>query len=319
MPFDPHAAGIVERVDTIFLAILALCVLFLVGITATMVYFVIRYARKRNPVGEDIEGHAWLEVTWTVIPLALFMGMFYFGWTNFEYMRNPPRDAMVVLGTGRQWAWSFKYPSGRITDELYVALGEPVRVEVRSLDVIHGFYIPAFRVKVDAVPGKNNFLWFTPEAPGTFDIQCTVICGVNHSFMLSKVHVLSVPEFKKWYFADENAPPPGKEPAAAKEAAGGAPGLASARAVLDSNLCLSCHSVDGTPMVGPTFKGLYGAKRLVVARGRTTEVVADDAYLRRAILDPAAEIVKGYPAAMDPAALTDREIEDVIAYLKTLR
>jgi cytochrome c oxidase subunit 2 len=318
VPFLSQTAGITERVDSVFLFMLAVSVAFLLGITGLMIYFVIRYSRKRNPQGEDIEGNAWLEVTWTVIPLVLFMGMFYFGWTNFEYMRNPPRDAMVIEATGRQWAWSFKYPSGRITDELFVALGEPVRIEVRSLDVIHGFYIPAFRVKADVVPGKNNYLWFRPEALGTFDIQCTVICGVDHSYMLSKVHVLSVPEFKKWYFADENAPAAGRSPAPAgkpEAAAGVSPGLA----VLESKHCLSCHSVDGKPMVGPTFKGLFGAKRLVVAGGRDKEAVADGAYLRRSILDPSAEIVKGYPPAMEAVPLTDREVEDVIAYLRNLK
>ncbi len=318
MPFYPHATGIAERVDTIFVAILILCVLFLIGITGVTIYFLFRYSRKRSPRGEDIEGNFWIETAWTVIPLALFMGMFYFGWTNFEYMRNPPRNAMVVEATGRQWAWSFKYPNGRVASELYLAVGEPVRVEVRSLDVIHGFYIPAFRVKQDAVPGKDNYLWFAPEKLGTFDIQCTVICGVNHSFMLSKVHVLSVPDFKAWYFADPIAPPPGKAPAPV----GGRAALAAeppALAVLDSNRCLACHSTDGRPMVGPTFKGLYGSTRLVVADGRAREVVADDAYLRRAIREPSAEIVKGYPTAMEPSALTDRQVEDVIAYLKTLR
>jgi cytochrome c oxidase subunit 2 len=307
-----QTAGITERVDSVFLFILAISVLFLIGITGLMIYFVIRYSRKRHPVGVDIEGNAWLEVTWTLVPLVLFLGMFYFGWTNFEYMRNPPRDAMVVEGTGRQWAWSFKYPNGRVADELYVALGEPVKVEVRSVDVIHGFYVPAFRVKADAVPGKTNFVWFRPETLGTFDIQCTVICGVDHSYMLSKVHVLSVPDFKKWYFADENAPAEAAAPAPAA-------GTPSALALMEEKECLTCHSVDGTPMVGPTFKGLYGSKQVVVSGDRAREIVADDAYLRRAILDPSAEIVKGYPPSMEVAPLADRELEDVLAYLRTLK
>ncbi len=336
MPFFTQSASTTARVDTVFLFILALSVLFLVGITSTNIYFLIRYNRKRHPRGEDIEENVALETAWTLIPLALFLGMFYFGWTNFEFMRTPPRDAMVIEGTARQWAWSFKYPNGRVTSEAFVALGKPFKFEMRSLDVIHGFYLPAFRVKTDVVPGKDNYLWFTPDRLGTFDIECTVICGVNHSYMLSKIHVLSEDDFRRWYFADENAPSAGaavtvaaservaetatagsgaRTSSGATAATGTAPGLA----VLNAKSCLACHSIDGKPMVGPTFKGLYGKTETVVAEGKEKEVVVDDAYLRRAIQDPGTVLVKGYPPSMPPIPLTEQELRDVIAFIKTLR
>jgi len=209
MPFLAQSLSIADRVDSVFLFMFVLCVSFLIFITSVMIYFVIRYSRQRNPNPVDIPGNIWLETAWTAIPLVLFLVMFYYGWTNFEYMRNPPRDAMVVEVTGRQWAWSFKYPNGKQTDEMYVALNRPVKAELHSADVLHGFYIPAFRVKEDVVPGRTNFLWFTPTVLGTFDIQCSVMCGAHHSYMLSKVHVLPEDEFKAWYFKDQDAPDSG--------------------------------------------------------------------------------------------------------------
>jgi len=312
MPFLNPPLSIADRVDSVFLYIFALSVAFLIFITVLMVYFTVRYSRKRNPKPEDIEGNPALEVTWTVIPLLLFLTMFYYGWTNFEYMRNPPRDAMVIEVTGRQWAWSFKYPNGRRTEEMYVALNRPVRVELRSQDVLHGFYISAFRIKQDVVPGKENYTWFTPTLLGTFDIQCTVMCGVHHTYMLSKVHVLSEEDFKAWYFSDENAPKPVKV-AAAPAAAG--PGFA----VLQEKNCIACHSVDGSEKVGVTFKGLFGKKETVVAEGQRQEVSVDEVYLAKAIREPSTHAVEGYPPNMPPISLTEEEIGQVVAYVKALK
>jgi cytochrome c oxidase subunit 2 len=204
----PQASTFATRADQIFLVVFLLSLGFLVGITAVMVYFVVRYSRKRHPKAEQIEGHTGLEITWTVIPLVLFVAIFYFGWTNYDYGRRAPRDAMVVHVTARQWAWGFEYPNGKQTTKLYAALNRPVKVEVQSLDVVHGFYVPAFRIKVDAVPGRTNVTWFQPTQPGSYDILCTVICGVNHSAMLSTVEVVAEDAFKAWYFGPEGTPEP---------------------------------------------------------------------------------------------------------------
>jgi cytochrome c oxidase subunit 2 len=283
MPFLTQPFSIAERVDSVFLFIFVVSAAFLVFITLLMVYFVVRYSRARHPTPVDIEGSPWLEVTWTVIPLVLFMLMFYYGWTNFKYMRNPPRDAMVVETTGRQFAWSFKYPNGKQADELYVALNRPVKLELHSQDVLHGFYIPAFRVKVDVVPGKTNFLWFTPTevAPAVSPVVAR----------------------------------PAAVPSAVSPATIGTAGLA----LLEEKTCLVCHTVDGTQRVGPTFKGLFGRKETVVADGQEVEILVDEAYLRRSIQEPGAEVVKGYPPAMPQLPLTDRELGEVVEYIKTLR
>jgi cytochrome c oxidase subunit 2 len=185
MPIIPQASSAAGRVDSVFLFIVVLSAAFLFFITATMIYFVIKYNRKRHPRGEDIEGNKWLEIAWTTTPTAIFLLMFVFGWTNFSYMREVPRDAMVIDVTGRQWAWSFTYPNGKRTSDLLLAFNKPVKLDLHSLDVIHGFFIPAFRIKEDVVPGKNNYTWFAPTQLGSFDIECTVICGVGHATMLS--------------------------------------------------------------------------------------------------------------------------------------
>jgi cytochrome c oxidase subunit II len=210
MPSFTQASSAAGQVDTVFLFITALCAVFLISITFLILFFVIKYSRKRNPKGVDIEGNTWLEVAWTVIPAVLFLLMFYYGWTNFGYERAVPRDAMIIDVTARQWAYSFSYPNGKKTTELYLALDKPFKMELHSLDVIHGFYIPAFRIKEDVVPGKNNYTWFKPTMVGAFDIECTVICGMGHANMLSKAVVVPVPEFEAWYFGGEDAPLPGR-------------------------------------------------------------------------------------------------------------
>lgn len=317
MPILPQASSAAGRVDAVFFFILVLCVAFLALITTALIYFVIRYNRKRHPKAKDIGGNIWLETTWTVVPLLLFLAMFVYGWTNFSYMRQAPRDAMVIEATGRQWAWSFRYPNGKQSSELILALDRPVKLELRSQDVLHGFFIPAFRIKEDVVPGKDNYTWFSPTQLGSFDIECTVICGVSHANMLAKAVVVPVSEFEGWYFGDDSAPPPWrKEIASSEKTAADHPALA----IMDRRFCLACHSIDGKAMVGPSFKGAYGIPRIVLdADGAERVTTVDDAYLLRAIQDPGAETVKGYPPAMPKAPLPASELHQVVEYIKMLR
>jgi cytochrome c oxidase subunit 2 len=320
VPFFQQASNINDKVDDVFLYIFALSLLFLVGLTATMVYFVVRYSRRRNPQATNIEGHTGLEITWTVIPLVLFLSMFYFGWTNFRYMRQAPRDALVVEVTGRQWSWSFKYPNGRVTPELYLALDRPVKLQLVSVDVVHGFFVPAFRVKEDVVPGKVNEVWFVPKLLGSFDVECTVICGVNHSYMLSKVRIVPEAAFKEWYFGPQEAPLPlpttaTTTPVTAVPAEAKPPAVA----LLEAKGCVACHSLDGSVTVGPTFKGRFGTREVVRCGETEREITIDESYYRRAIQDPQAEIVKGYPPAMPTTPLTEDELRVVVGFLKGLK
>jgi cytochrome c oxidase subunit 2 len=302
-----------HRADMIFLYVLAISVLMLFLITAAMIFFVIRYSRKRHPKAAQIEGNMWLEIIWTAVPLVVFVAIFYFGWTNYEYMANAPSDSMVVKVTGRQWNWSFEYPNQKQSGILYATLGKPMKLEVRSLDVIHGFFIPAFRLKIDAVPGRVNTAWFDPTVQGSYDIECTVICGVDHSSMLSKAVVVPEAEFKRWYFGDENAPPPKPED---PRAAGGPP---SAQAVLARHDCLKCHSTDGSVMVGPSFRGLFGQSQTFVTGGQAMTMRVDEAQLRRSIQAPGAHRVKGYPPVMPATDLDAGELDAVVAFIRSLQ
>ncbi len=306
------AAG---KFDEVFLYISALTIAFLVFITFLMIYFVVRFRRSRQGAAEDIHGHTGLELTWTLVPLALFLTMFYYGWTNYRYLREVPRDAMAIKVTARQWAWSFTYPNGRQTSELYVALGRPIRLDLHSLDVLHGFYVPAFRIKADVVPGKDNYTWFQATELGDFDIECTVMCGVNHSYMLSKVHVIPEADFSAWYFGESTDPPVLGQ----AELVMGTPDAARGARVFKLKGCVSCHSVDGSKLVGPTWKGLYGSKVTVLTDGQEREVTAADDYIKRSIHHPPAELVKGFAPQMPTTELKDRDVDDLVAYIKSLR
>ena len=193
-----------------------------------------------------------------------------------------------------------------------------MKLEVRSLDVIHGFFVPAFRIKVDAVPSHTNTTWFQATRLGSYDIECTVICGVDHSLMLSKVVVVPEDAFKAWYFGGDDAPEPQPVPEPPKpKAVAGA--IHPAVALMDAKGCLTCHSVDGKPMVGPTFKGLFGKQEQVMENGLRRIVKVDETQLRDSIRTPMKDVVYGYPAAMPTVALTPAEVNEIVAYLKTLK
>lgn len=190
---------IVNQVDNVFILIVSISVFFLLLVTIAMIYFVIRYRKKRNPQSSNITGNTTLEVVWTVIPTILVLIIFWYGWAGFKTMRNVPADAMVIKVTGRMWMWSFEYDNKKKSDTtLYVPLGKPIKMEIQSVDVNHSFYIPAFRVKEDAVPGRTNYLWFQPTMLGTYDIMCAEYCGMNHSYMLGKLVVLTPEKFEEW-------------------------------------------------------------------------------------------------------------------------
>jgi cytochrome c oxidase subunit II len=313
-----QASTSAAKSDAVFFFVFGLSVVFLLFITGLMIFFVFHYSRKRHPKAEQIEGNTGLEIVWTVVPLAIFLAIFYYGWTNFEYMRLAPSDAMVVRVTAKQWSWSFEYPNGKQTKVLFAPLNRPMKMEVRSLDMVHGFYVPSFRLKIDAVPSRANTTWFQATQLGSFDIECTVICGVDHSLMLSKVVVVPEEEFKAWYFGGDDAPEPGKALRAA-EAHPALPGEPMGLTVMRAKGCLACHSVDGKPMVGPTLKGHFGQKVEILVNGKVLSETVDEGHLRTALLKPKEEVLKGYPPAMPTIALAPKELAAVISYLKTLK
>jgi cytochrome c oxidase subunit 2 len=191
---------IIQSVDNVFIFIVVVSVFFLLLVTIPMIYFVVRYSAKNHPQSENITGSTTLEVLWTIIPLFLVMIMFFYGWDVFKSMREVPPDAMVVKVTGRMWYWGFEYDNKKKSDTiLYVPVGRPVKMEIHSMDVNHSFYLPDFRVKEDAIPGRTNYLVFNPTEEGTYDIFCAEYCGMNHSYMLGHLVVLSKEKFNEWY------------------------------------------------------------------------------------------------------------------------
>jgi len=190
-----HAAS----VDFVMLYIVGISVILLLGITSVMIYFVFKYNRKKGHAPVDIHGNIWLEIIWIVIPTALVLSMFYFGYTSFREIRDIPANPFIVKVTARMWQFSFEYPNGKKTDTLYVPINTPVKLELRSVDVNHAFWIPAFRIKEDVIGGKTNFLYFTARETGSYDVACAEYCGLKHSAMYTKINVLQDSLFTLWY------------------------------------------------------------------------------------------------------------------------
>jgi len=292
-----------EAIDPIFMFLFGACLLLLIGITAAMVLFVVRYHRSRAPEAtSDNDGNLWLEIVWTVLPTILVMAMFYYGWSGYLSLRNVPVGAMEVTATARMWSWSFSYPNGKTSSKLYVPVGKPVKVNLVSEDVIHGFFLPAFRVKRDVVPGMKNHAWFVASKAGSYDLFCSQYCGTKHSAMISTVEALPEAEYAAWL----------------QEGQGGT-GQLDGKKLAEEKGCLGCHSLDGTPGVGPSFKGIMGRSVLVVTKGVERTITVDDAYLKSSILEPGADLVKGFPPIMPPIPLKEEELAALLEYLKGLK
>jgi cytochrome c oxidase subunit 2 len=305
---ETNASTFVQGVDTAFIVILGISMFFLVGITAAMIYFVIRFNKKRHPKPKDVKDNSKLEIIWTVVPTILVLVMFYYGWIGYTPMRTVPNGAITVKATGMMWAWSFEYENGKQSNTLVVPLGKPVKLELFSPDVLHSLYIPAFRIKEDVVPGIKNMMWFQADKIGEYDIFCAEYCGVRHSYMLSKVIVKPENEYIEWYHqaADTNL---ALEPVGLQ--------------VMKKNACMTCHSLDGSKIVGPSFKALIGRSENVTdAGGNTTTITADENYIKNSIFQPDLQIVEGYKKGMMISykdRINEEEIKEIIKYLETLK
>lgn len=292
------------KVDDIFLFIVGISVFILAIVTIAMVIFLIKFRRNKHPVAENIEGSLPLEILWVAVPTVLVITMFYYGWAGFRVMRAPPEDAMPVKVTGRMWQWHFTYENGMTSNELNVPLNRPVKLIITSEDVLHSLFIPAFRVKEDAVPGMETYLWFLPDSPGTYDLFCTEYCGAGHHSMISRVNVMPQTKFSQWY-----------------ESKAGTVKVTDALTLMEEHGCLACHTTDGTVSVGPSFKGIFGHVTVVITNGRERQITVDEEYLKRSMLEPEADVVKGFDAIMpsQKVVLSDDEINILIDYIKDLK
>lgn len=301
--FPPSASSAATEMDLLYLFITAICVFFTVLVAALVVVFAIKF-RRRHPdeVGADIHGSLALELTWTVIPFVLSMIMFVWGADLFFRLARPPADAMEIFVVGKQWMWKVQHPDGkREINELHVPIGRNVRITLGSEDVIHDFSVPAFRVKMDAVPGKHTTLWFNATKPGTYHLFCAEYCGTKHSGMIGQVIAMEPEAYQTWLTgADAGVPP------------------AQAGEKLFAEFgCATCHKNEGGG-VGPSLAGVSG-HTVALVDGRT--VVADDNYLRESIMAPMAKIVRGFVPAMPTfqGQVNEEQLMQLIAYIKTLK
>lgn len=295
-----------NQVDFTFFIILAFSLLTLIGITFAMLYFVIKYDKKRNPVADNISQNTTLEIIWIVIPTIIALGFFWYGYIGFVNLRTVPSNAMKINVVARMWSWNFKYPNGKKSDELYVPINKPIKLLITSLDVNHSLYIPSFRIKEDAVPGKETYLWFQPDILGAYTIYCSEYCGEGHSKMITKLHVVSSKDFDSWYKSTKEKKTTSLEPT----------GLS----LMKKNGCLTCHSIENDSIIiGPPLNNIFGRKTIILTNGKEKTIIADENYLKKSLIDPKVDVVKGFQAIMPSSSgvLSDNDIKAIIEYLKT--
>lgn len=326
-----QASTVAAEVDWLFYFILYLSTFMTVLVAGLMVYFAIRFRRKDpNDAPQGMTHSTALEITWSVIPTVILLFIFVVGFKGYLDMIQPPSNAFEVKVNSWKWAWEFEYPNGAKSQFLHVPADRPVILTLTSNDVIHSLYVPAFRIKKDCVPGRYNKAWFQTQLPddrfsdgpksvtsptngvtetfenvAVFDLFCTEYCGTKHSEMRSFVIVHKREGFKKWMVD------------AANQFEGLTP-VEMGEILYKQRQCISCHSIDGSQAIGPSFKDLYG-KSEQFSNAPPIDVV-DENYLRESIVNPNAKIVLGYAAGQMPsyANLPDQELDALVAYIKSL-
>ena len=302
LSFFPRAASTVAgEIDRIYLFLVGMTAFAAAGIASALIYFAIRYRRRKGHAAQQVEGSLPLEIFWSAVPLVLWL--FVFGWNAKVYldMHRPPADGMEVLVTGKQWMWKVQHPTGqREINSLHVPVNTPINLTMISEDVIHDFYMPAFRIKRDVVPGMYTRIWFEATEVGTYHLFCAEYCGTKHSEMGGQVVVMDPSDYEAWLEG---------QPAAASPVEAG-------ELLFEGQRCETCHSA-GSGQRGPDLAGRFGT---VVELEGGREVVFDEEYVRESILEPKAKISKGYAPLMPTyrGQVTETQIQHLIAYLKSL-
>lgn len=300
---------IAKGVDNLYGFLLAISFLSCVIVIGGMIYFAIKYKRKSdNDKTAYITHDTRLEIIWSVIPLVLFLVVFAWGWMIYHDMRTMPKNALEIHVTGKQWAWTVEYKNGVKSTDVVVPVGRDVKIILSAEDVLHSFYVPSFRIKQDAVPGRYTALWFHAEKLGDFHVFCTEFCGTEHSGMITKLRVVSQEDFDKWLTTESEV---STLPLAQRGAK-----------IFQTRACASCHNVNNPAVkVGPTMQNLFGLENHEMMDG--TKVTADENYLRESILNSQAKIVKGFgPRSAMPAfqgQLSEVEVTALIEYIKGLK
>jgi cytochrome c oxidase subunit 2 len=316
----PRASSLAAEIDHLHFLVIGITLLGVFIITLLAIAFCVRY-RARAPS----DGRVRRESPRPTRPLAeaalvfgvfgLFLGLWAIGFQQYARLSQAPAGSYDIYVSGQQWMWKFAYPTGQHTiNTLYVPVGRPIRLVMTSRDVIHSFFLPAFRIKQDAIPGRYTTTWFKANRPGVERVFCAEYCGTEHSHMLGEVVVLSGADFERWLESDQN--PAGDDVASVSQPNSSLVVVGERQAAQHG--CLRCHSVDGSPHIGPSWAGLYDA-RVPLAGG--AEQIADVAYLTESMMDPEAKIHRGYPAVMPSyrGYMEPGEVAAIVQYIASLR
>jgi cytochrome c oxidase subunit 2 len=305
IPFIPESASTVSgQVDALYFYLVGVTAFFTVLISGVLIFFVIRY-RRRLPfeIPRPVAGSIKLESLWTVIPFIIAMSMFVGGASVFFAQYSIPKEALEVYVVGKQWMWKVQHTTGqREINELHVPVGRKIKLVMTTEDVIHSFFIPAFRTKSDVIPGRYTYIWFEATKPGRYHLFCAEYCGTNHSGMTGSIVVMEPNEYDEWLSGNANLESP----------------VAAGQRLFTQTLgCASCHKEDGSGGRGPSLAGLLGST-VQLEGGRT--VTADESYIRESILNPRAQIVRGFQPIMPTfqGQVGEEQLLQLISYIKSL-
>jgi len=302
--FPEQGSALAAEVDHLVLFSLLGSVFFSSLIAVLLVYFAVRYRRRHPDQVGTVVHHSWkitaLEITWSVVPLALMLVLFVWGTRVFFYQNRPPADAATYYVVGRQWMWKIQHPEGnREINQLHVPLGRAVKLLMTSEDVIHDFFVPAFRIHVDVLPGRYTTYWFKANRVGTYHLFCGQYCGVEHAKMSGQVVVMEPSAYEAWLAGSQGQPP-----------------LASGEQLFAAKACNTCHRPDSAARA-PVLTGLFG-RPVSLADG--SSATADESYIRESIVNPAAKVVAGYQPIMPTfkGNVSEEELVLLVSYVKSL-
>ncbi|MCA1620322.1 MAG: cytochrome c oxidase subunit II [Acidobacteria bacterium] len=306
VPFAPEQAStFAPHVDALYAYLIALTALFTLGITAAIIFFAVKYRRRQaGELPRPVHGSMVLELTWTVIPLLISMTIFVWSASIFFKAYRAPREAMEVYVVGKQWMWKFQHQTGqREINELHVPVGARVKLTMTTEDVIHSFYVPAFRIKQDVVPGRYLQTWFEATKAGKYYLFCTEYCGTNHSGMGGYVYVMEPAAYQQWLAGGT-----GTESAASQ-----------GQKLFQERGCASCHQVEpaGQQGRGPSLYGIFGKQQAIEGGGSVT---VDESYIRESILNPQARLAAGFQNIMPTyqGQLSEEQVLQLVAYIRSL-
>ncbi len=313
----PQASTYAQDVDLLHYFVISATMLGALFVFLLAIYYLVRYRRRHpRPLTAQVSTAVPVEIAIIGGLLSLFLVFWVVGASQYNHMMTAPPDAIPIYVTAKQWMWKFSYPDGRASmDVLTVPVNRPVTLVMTSRDVIHSFYVPAFRMKHDVVPGRYYTAWFQANTPGTYAIECAEYCGVDHSRMIGHVQVLSQPDYGRWLDGQGVRTAEGFAGASATE---GGDLAETGRAVASRNGCFNCHTLDGQPHIGPTWARLYDSQ-VTMNDGRV--LVADEAYLTRSMMDPQVDLVAGYKGVMPTyrGILQEPEVAALVEFIKSLR